>query len=110
VPVIIVTLVGFLLRRRRAGHVLAQGAPQRGALMIVHHGQVKLDLFNTGNGAGDAMDLVCQFVRARPRSHREGQLNAHPPAADLHLAQHAERAQWQPEFGLDDGAECRFEL
>ena len=93
-----------------AEHVGPQSPAQRRALLLVHDDELEPDLLHAGNGQGHPVDLVGQFVGARPGSHGEGDVDEHPPAAWAHQAHEVEIAQGPAQLGIDDRADRGLEL
>ena len=118
VPVSLVPVALVFVRRSvveliglgHAEHVPAQGHPQRGALVVAHHGEVELDLVDSGHRHGHPVHLVGQLIGTGPGRHGQGQLDPGPAAACLDLAQHAGATQLQAQLRLHYGAKRRFEL
>ena len=91
-------------------HVLAQGHPQCGPLVVAHHGQIELDLLDPGHSPGHPVHLVRQLVGPRPGGDGQREFDPGPTPSDLHLAEEAEAAEGQAEFGLLDRVQRRREL
>jgi hypothetical protein len=110
-PVIGVRLLVTLVAANvDAEHVAPQRDAQRGALVVAHHRQIELDLFDPGNRPGHPVHLVGQLVSAGPGRDGEGELDSGPTTARLHLAHHAYRPEREVELGIHDGTERRTEL
>ena len=103
-------------RRRSRGfgvdteHAGAQALAQPAALLVAHHDEVQLDLFDAGHREGDAVDLLGQSVGARPGRDRQRDFEEGPSPLRSHRAHEAELTERQVELGIDDRAQRGLEL
>ena len=87
-----------------------QALPEPGPLLVGHHHEVELDLLDTGDRAGGAVDLLGQGIGARPGRHGQGNVDVDAAPAQAHRTHQAEGAQRQADLRLPDRAQCSFEL
>ena len=83
---------------------------QPGPLLVGHHHELELHLVDPGHAEGDPVDLLGQFIGARPRRHWQGHLNQHPATPGPHRSEQAEVAEREAELRVLDRVQCSLDL
>jgi hypothetical protein len=100
----------IVLGRVDPEHVRTQRDAQRGTLVLTHHGQIELDLFNPGYGSGHPVHFVGQLIGTGPGGDGKGELDPDPATPRLHLSQHTHGAKREAELGIHYRTERHAEL